>query len=218
MNRDLRRAQHTLTEGVIRRFWKAMTLSFPSLCVHDGVSLDYHQPFTASKAEYLADRLLKCHNTHVACPLFQYEYDPPNATPHHVSALTLTQMPSGQQVLSLFDPKGKGTERPREETLLMSILSKLIEQKSGRPTHYKLYDGKNLQSHDDIGLCQMFSLFYLYEYITEVTKLNPPSWRLVSDPNRFAAFIEQKRQGFNERTLHGFWQAYFQALQKQHQK
>lgn len=215
MQRDLRQAQYTLTESVIRKFWRALSLSFPSLCVQDGMSIDYHQPFNLPKVERLADKLTRCHRAHVACPLFQYEYDPPNTTPHHVSAVTLTQVPGQGQILALFDPKGTGSVRKREEALLMNILAECLRRRTHRPTSVRLYQGKNLQAHDDIGLCQMFSLFYLYEYVTEVNRL---SGSVVSDPNKMAPYIERKRGGFDEKTLHAFWQAYFQALHGQPRK
>ena len=41
MNKELLEAQQSLTEYVIRVFWKQITESFPSLCINDGISLDY---------------------------------------------------------------------------------------------------------------------------------------------------------------------------------
>jgi hypothetical protein len=212
MNKELKQAQHRLTESVIRKFWKAMTLSHPSMCVNDGVSIEYHQPFTQRHVDRLVDRLTQCKSSNVACPLFQYEYDPPNSTPHHVSAITITKFPT-YNVLSFFDPKGKGTERPREEELLMNVLCKSIEQRYGKKTLLRMYTGDNLQKNDDIGLCQLFSLFYLYEYIVEVNKLSPHTLETVTDPNEMVKLIRNKRGGYNEKTLFSFWKVWFPHLQ-----
>ena len=213
MNKELRQAQMKLTESVIRRFWRAMTLSFPSMCVNDGVSIEYHEPFTQQHVDRLVERLTKCKSANVACPIFQYEYDPPNSTPHHVSAITLTQLPT-HAVLSFFDPKGKGSIRPRQEELLMNILAKAIQEKTKRRVVLKMYNGDNLQKNDYIGLCQLFSLFYLYEYVTEVNKLTPQNLNTITDPNEMVQFIRKKRNGFTEKTLYSFWNGYFQSLRR----
>jgi hypothetical protein len=213
MNKELRYAQTKLTESVIRKFWKAMTLSFPSMCVNDGVSIEYHQPFTSRHVEHIVDQLTKCKSAHVACPLFQYEYDPPNSTPHHVSAITVTKSPK-LITLSFFDPKGRGSERPREEELLMKIIQKRIEEKTGKKTLLKIYNGENLQRRDDIGLCQLYSLFYLYEYVNEVSKLTPQALDVLSDPNAMVDYVKKKRGSYDEKTLLSFWNAYFQTLQR----
>lgn len=215
MNKDLKYAQTKLTESVIRRFWKSMTLSFPSMCVNDGVSIEYHQQFNQQHIDRIVEKLTRCKTSNVACPIFQYDYDPPNSTPHHVSAITLTHLPSSNvSVLSFFDPKGKGSLRPRQEELLMKVLAKAIEQKVGRKVVLKIYTGDNLQKNDYIGLCQLFSLFYLYEYVTEVSKLNPKSFSTLADPNSMVQFIRDKRRGFTDRTLLSFWNGFFQSLHR----
>lgn len=215
MNKDLKNAQSKLTESVIRRFWKAMTLSFPAMCVNDGVSIEYHKPFQQRNLDRIVEKLTRCNMaSNVACPIFQYDYDPPNSTPHHVSAITLTQLPSGNtSVLSFFDPKGRGSIRPRQEELLMGVLAKAIEQKTGRKVVLKMYSGDNLQKNDYIGLCQLFSLFYLYEYVTEINKLNPKSLDILTDPNVMVHYIREKRRGFTDKTLLSFWQGFFQSMQ-----
>lgn len=215
MNKDLKYAQSRLTESVIRRFWKAMTLSYPAMCVNDGVSIEYHKPFQQRNVDRIVDKLTRCKTSvNVACPIFQYDYDPPNSMPHHVSAITLTQMPNATTVLSFFDPKGRGSVRPRQEELIMGVLAKAIEKKTGRNVILKMYTGDNLQKNDDIGLCQLFSLFYLYEYVTEINKLNPKALSVLADPNAMVPFIRAKRRGFTDKTLLSFWQGFFPSMHR----
>jgi len=216
MNHDLKYAQSHLTEAVIRRFWKALTRSYPALCVNDGLSIEYHQEFTLRHVHAMVDKLTRCPGANVACPLFQYDYDPPNSTPHHVTAITLTQLPGQVCILSFFDPKGRGALHKRQEFLLMKVLARAIQQKTGRKVVVNIYQGDNLQKNDTIGLCQLFSLFYLYEYVTELNGPHPPPLTTLSDPNAMVAFIRKKRRGFTNRTLFAFWNGYFQSLH-QHQ-
>jgi len=213
MNKELQYAQNRLTESMIRKFWRAMTMSFPNMCVNDGISIEYHQQFQQRHIDQLVNKLTKCSSMNVACPIFQYEYDPPNSTPHHVSAVTLTQFPS-HSVLSFFDPKGHGSLRSREEELLTKILAKSISERIGQPVYVNIYTGDNLQKNDYIGLCQLYSLFYLYEYVTEITKLNPTSLKTLSTPNLMVDFIRDKRNGFTDRTIFSFWNGFFKYLHK----
>ena len=209
MNRELRFAQHNLTEYVIRRFWKALTLTFPSMCVNDGISIDYREHYlTANKMEHIVQKLTQCKSSHVACPFFQFDYDPSNSTPHHVTAVTLTKTDK-YNVLSFFDPKGKGSCRKKEEYALMKILVEKITEKTGIPTKLYIYNGKNLQQDDNIGLCQLYSLFYLYEFVNEVSAMSPKSIHTIVDPNRMVNHIAQKRGSFNDKTLFAFWNAFF---------
>lgn len=213
MNKELKYAQNRLTESMIRKFWRAMTMSFPAMCVNDGISIEYHDEFQQRHVDQLVDKLTRCKAMNVACPIFQYEYDPPNSTPHHVSAITLTHFPS-HSVLSFFDPKGTGSLRPREEELLTKILAKSISGRINKPVYTKIYNGDNLQKNDYIGLCQLYSLFYLYEYVTEVTKLKQKPLITLSDPNLMVEYIREKRNGFTDRTIYSFWNGFFQHLHK----
>ena len=211
MIRQLKFAQHNLTESVIRRFWKALTLTFPAMCVNDGISINYkNYQLTSLKLEPIVEKLTVCKSANVACPVFQFDYEPQNSTPHHVSAITLTKMHTGN-VLSFFDPKGRGSSRKTEEIAFLYLLVQKISERTGKRTKLLMYDGKNLQQNDDIGLCQLFSLFYLYEYVNEVTAMPPKSLDTFVDPNKMVKYIHKKRGGFNERTLYAFWNAYFRV-------
>jgi hypothetical protein len=211
MNAELKYAQKNLTESVIRKFWKAMTLSYPSMCVSNGVSINYHKHLDIHHFNQIVDQLTKCKSNFVATPLFQFEYEPKNTTPHHVSSLTLTKTPT-YYVLSLFDPKGSGSMRKKEEELFMNVLSKGIERKMKKPVHVKIYTGTNLQRTDFIGLCQLFSLYYLYEYILEVSKVRPQSLQVTTDPNNMVPYIQKKRGKFNDKLLLNFWNTFFKSL------
>ena len=157
MNRELRFAQNNLTEFMIRRFWKALTLTFPAMCVNDGISINFKENFmSTTRMEHMVDKLTQCKSSHVACPLFQFDYDPPNSTPHHVSALTLTRL-HNSNILSFFNPKGRGSCRKQQEHIFLNSISKQIAAKTGLPTKLFIYDGKNLQQDDNIGLCQLFN-------------------------------------------------------------
>lgn len=211
MSTELKKAQKNLTEGVIRRFWRAMTLSYPSMCVNNGISINYHKHMDIHHVQQMVQQLTKCKNANVATPLFQYEYDPGNATPHHLSAITLTKFPT-HYVLSLFDPKGKGSLRPKEEDLLMKILAKSIERQTKKKVNIQIYNGENLQKNDYIGLCQLFSLYYLYEYIIEITKTKSQTMDTLIDPNKMVQHIKTKRGHFNEKTLLHFWCTFFKNI------
>ena len=207
---QLKMAQHALTEQQIRTAWRGITHSFPTMCVNDGVIFEYNKRLTAQHVERMVHKLTKCPNRNVACPLFQYFYDPKNSTPHHVSAITLTHFP-GRCVLSFFDPKGRGSLRKKEESMLMHVLGKLISTQLKKPCTVMIYDGTNLQRTDNIGLCQLFSLFYMYEYIVQMTKpMNSLSIiRTIIDPNRMVNFIVNKHGKFDQRALLSFWNTYF---------
>jgi hypothetical protein len=218
MNKELRFAQNNLTEFMIRKFWKALTLTFPTMCVNDGISIDFNQNFMSPKRlENVVDKLVQCKNSHVACPLFEFNYDPPNSTPHHVSALTLTKF-HDYNILGFFNPKGHGSCRKQKELEFLKSISKQIAEQTSVSTKLFIYDGKNLQENDNIGLCQLFSLFYLYEYVTEINGLHGPRdchesrfLRTVSDPNKMVKYIQLKRGGFNDKTLFAFWNAFFRV-------
>jgi hypothetical protein len=209
MNSELKRAQKTLTEQKIRKFWTAMTLSFPTMCVQNGVQIDYKKPIDQNMINHMATQLIKCSSKNVATPLFQYNYDPPNSTPHHVSALTLTQLP-GEIILSLFDPKGKGMIRKREELSLVLLLAKTLERDLRKKVTLKVYNGYNLQQRDSIGLCQLFSLYYLYEYMVGMTnKKSIHNIHVFTDPNKFVQYIRHTKGHFNEENLFTFWKTFF---------
>ena len=224
MNKDLQRAQQNLTERVIRRFWQAMTLSHPQLCVNNGLSVNYHKHITVKQVEEMANVLTKCmvssekkkRKRFIATPLFQYYYDPPNKeTPHHVSAITLTCFPN-HTILSFFDPKGKGSLRPKEELLMLKILAQAIQERTKTPIKIHIYTGDNLQKQDYIGLCQLFSLFYLHQYITIVNKLvndnqmaSHLTWAICYDPNVVVNRIRHKYGHYGPSTLYAFWKENF---------
>lgn len=215
MNKELRFAQNNLTEFMIRKFWKALTLTFPAMCVNDGIVIDFDENFLSPKRmEHVVDKLIQCKSSHVACPLFEFNYDPPNSTPHHVSALTLTRLQQGN-ILSFFNPKGRGSCRKQQELIFITSVLNQITARTGVSTKLYIYDGKNLQQHDDIGLCQLFSLFYLYEYVTEINGLqgqnNSKLLQTISDPNKMVRYIELKRGGYNDKVLFAFWNAFFRV-------
>lgn len=166
MNDELTKARNSLTESAIRTFWKSLTQSFPNVCINDGINVNYDgtNEEMEKSIERMSKELSRCKYQNVATPLFQYNYEPDNSTPHHVSAVTLTKLPN-YCVLSLFDPKGKGSKRKKEEKDMMKAISKKITTLLGLPVRIKIYNGVNLQAKDYIGLCQLFSLYYLYQYI-----------------------------------------------------
>ena len=209
MKKELKHAQQTLTEDKIRRFWRAISLSFPELCVTDGLKVNYNKDVTAKELHHMCAQLTRCKSLCVATPLFHYHYDPPNETPHHVTAITLTKLPHRYH-LSLFDPKGRGSVRKSEEKLLMKKLAECIHEMAKVPVSIHIYEHTNLQLRDDIGLCQLFSLYYLYEYFKEVSewtrtkKQLAKSYHLVN-PRQMVEFIKKKRGGFDENNLLAFW-------------
>jgi hypothetical protein len=223
MQKELKFAQHNLTELVIRRFWKAMTRTFPAICVNDGMDITYQKnsenisDISKRQITNIVAKLLRCQGVHVAAPLFQYEYDPQNSVPHHVSAITLTKLTS-KYILSFFDPKGRGALRKQQELYIMSTVASEITQQTGIQTQLLIYDGKNLQINDEIGLCQLFSLFYLYEYVTEITSIHnkntPNMLHILYTPNDMVKYIDTKRKGFNSKILYAFWNAFFKIGRK----
>lgn len=216
MNRELKKAQQFLTEQKIRQFWKAMTISFPKICPNEGINVDFNKPITPSNVTHIVHILTKCSVEHVGAPIFGYNYEPDNPIPHHVSALTLTKLPKFY-VLSYFNPKGKESVRTRKENALLSLLATALESKLSYKIVINNYRGPNLQSKDHIGLCQLFSLFFLYTYIYEVNQSYSKSGRRyslehLSDPNFVLTHIQKKHNVFDEKLLFNFWQSFFQSI------
>ena len=221
MQKELKYAQQNMTENVIRKFWKEMTRMFPAICVNDGMDITFKKhsenisDLSHQQIASIVAKLLRCQGVNVAAPLFQYEYDPSNSVPHHVSAITLTKLRS-QYILSFFDPKGRGALRKQQILYIMSTVASEITRQTGIITKLLIYNGKNLQSNDDIGLCQLFSLFYLFEYVTEITTLNiknstPKVLRVLCTPNDMVKYIDTKRKGFDSKILYAFWNAFFKT-------
>jgi hypothetical protein len=236
MNEELSHAQQSLTEEVIRKFWRVITFANPNICVTDGLVIDYHSHFQERDLQQIVHQLVKCSEiSFVATPLFQYFYDPPNKeTKHHCTALTLTKLPD-QAVLSFFDPKGTGTLRPFEQAQFLKLLSVRLSAALHKPVAVKVFSGENLQKNDDIGLCQLFSLLYLYEYVQQVSKLDVKNIHAQSrscfvtsgghkcfdtlhtivDPNAMVEMIKAKHGSYSNRTLHKFWIKFFGPRQMQ---
>jgi hypothetical protein len=207
---ELLKAQQNLTEFKIRTFWSSLSQRFPDLCVQDGVVFDYKQKNNnknmIKQIEHLATILMKCGSYgHVATPLFQYCYEPNNDTPHHATSLTLTKNEE-IYIITLFNPKGKDSLRINNEKKMLEMLCAYMEQKYNIKVTYYLYKGKNLQNEDTIGLCQLYSLRYLLEYIVQIQR---KQIRNVSDPEYIIQMIQKKDHGFDELSLYRFWKKFF---------
>lgn len=212
MNKELLEAQQSLTEYVIRVFWKQITESFPSLCINDGISLDYKN-ITSKDLEKMVSSLSKCSDSHhVATPLFEYNFEPLNEMPHHLSAIVITKTPQ-VYYLSFFNPKGKRSFRKEEEKKIITNVAFEIEKRTHRKVMVTIYDGDNLQIHDKIGLCQLYSLFYLYEYMLLITGTETISDKTpLINPHAMVQYIIQKRGSFDEKILYVFWKTVLQLL------
>lgn len=198
---ELKNAQTFLRENVLRSFWRRMTKSSPNICVDEGISIDFSRPLSKRKLFEIVERLTKCAGRKmiVATPLYQYNFEPDNTNPHHVSAITLRQNGSGKNsfyTLNMFNPKGKDSLRKEQEKIFLTLLQKLLEVKLQAPVKIHQYLGQNLQRNDSIGLCQLYSLMYLYEF----TK-TPQN----TDPEKFVRFIRTKNGSYDKKTLLKFW-------------
>ena len=221
INEQLKHAQCVLTEDEIRKFWTAMTRSFPEICVNNGLVIDYNKDIYLRHINDMGLKLTKCHHLHVATPLFQYYYDPKNETPHHATALMLTKLKKNY-ILTFFDPKGWGSLKKKEEKYLLDKLAKIIEKNYKIKVDIKIYNGKNLQVNDNVGLCQLFSLRFLCEYIQQIQQskklsgINREQWLIENtDPDQIIKNIIKKDGKFNEKSLFKFWNTYFNYLKKQ---
>ena len=228
MNNELFEAQQSLNEYVIRVFWKQITESFPSLCINDGISIDYKN-ITLKDLEKMVSSLSKCSDSyHVATPLFEYNFEPLNKMPHHISAIVITKT-SQVYYLSFFNPKGKTSFRKEEEEKIITRIAYEIEKKTHRKVVVTIYNGDNLQMYDKIGLCQLYSLFYLYEYMLLITgpenisdkrpenisdkrPENISDKRPLVNPHAMVQYIIQKRGSFDEKILYVFWKTVLQLL------
>jgi hypothetical protein len=196
---ELKKAQKFLKEKVIRSFWKRLTHAHPHTCVNDGLALNYNKPLSKLELFRIVDKLTKCSEKQlcVATPLYQYNYDPGNQHPHHISALTLKyNSRDGVYMLNMFNPKGKSSTRKKQEEIMLLLIARLLRVKLKRPVVIHRYMGPNLQQKDDIGLCQLYSLFYLFEYVQRPANIAPTD---------FIRYIKQRRGHFNEKTLLQFW-------------
>lgn len=199
---ELRKAQYYLNEASLRSYWKKITQKNPNICVDDGISLDFSNKIHKHELFDIVNKLTKCSskNLMVATPFYQYNFEPENPTPHHVSAVTLEKY-KGKYILSLFNPKGINSKRKAQEMTFLKILQRLIKYKLKTKVDVKVYDGKNLQSNDNIGLCQLFTLFYLNEYVNH--KKNNVH------PRDFVRQIEMKYGKYDREILLKFWCKHF---------
>lgn len=222
-NKILKQAQQKLNAHVIRHFWRALTLAYPSMCVNDGISIDFRRNMTVEYIQNIATQLMRCPNKlYTASPVFEYWFEPDNRdTPHHLSALTLTKFHNAY-VVSFFNPKGKSSMQRKRETEFLHGLANIIEHQYRRPVKVYTYDGNNLQNKDYIGLCQLYSLFYLYEYIQNVKTPSSGSMPVfynqsytqgsgmdsqtgVVQPNVMVETIKTKYKQYDNKTLAKFY-------------
>ena len=214
MLQELKVAQATLIESEIKRFWTAMTRYFPHMCVNDGVHIDYEKPILMRHVHDIVGKLMKCDsNLHVATLFFQYNYEPKNDTPHHATAITLTK-DRDRTYLTLFNPKGRSSKRKKHEEFLLKKMAHVIQThyRKNIPIEINIYNGKNLQLNDNIGLCQLYSLRYLLEYVVRAQNFVPSTTKdlkKITIPHEIITFIEQKDGDFSEPALYNFWKKYF---------
>ena len=195
--KELEKAQNFLRENVIRSFWKKLTTQHPSTCVHEGISIHFDQPLTKEALFEMVDKMTQCSHKKlaVAAPLYQYNFEPDNSTPHHISALTLNRH-GDNYILTLFNPKGKGSLRKKQEKIFLDLLKKLLQIKLQSKVIVRQYSGPNLQINDNVGLCQLYSLLYLYEYVNHPQDITP---------DKFIKHIRKKHGHYNQKTLLNFW-------------
>ena len=204
MQKELKTAQSSLTEGKIRDFWQKMTQKHQDMCVNGGIRIDFDRNFTQAIFDDILEQLLKCAHSGlvVATPLFEYNYDPDNSIPHHVASLTLFYDRNNSNIiLNYFNPKGKSSPRLQKEKRLMTALGQMIKQRTGKPVFTYMFYGKNMQIDDNIGLCQLYSLYYLYNFIK-----NPQP----QSPSYFIRSIELQDGTFNEKQLYDFTRNIFE--------
>ena len=197
--KELKRAQNTLTESNIRGLWSTITRARPHMCVHDGIRLDFARPFSSACVDSILEKLLKCSHTGktIATPIYGYNYEPDNVPPHHAMAITLFFNPKTQTfTLNMFNPKGKDSPRKKKEIRLMKAIGARIRNRTHLPVNVYYYNGPNIQENDTIGLCQLYSLLYLYEFIQRPNG-KPPSKTLGS--------LQKHTGSIDPHTLLGFW-------------
>jgi hypothetical protein len=179
-----------------------MTAKQPDICVHDGIRIDYEKRFTAHTVQDVLTKLLKCSHTGkvVATPIYGYNYDPENVNPHHVTGMTLFYNPRTKSyTFNYFNPKGARSVRKRREIRLLERIGGAIQKNTGNKVNIYYYNGSNLQEDDSIGLCQLYSLLYLFEFLGR-----PGAY----SPSTFVQRIQNQRGSFNEKTLLAFYRAF----------
>jgi len=217
MANELKKAQRTLTEETIRILWTKICHLHPEMCIQSGIRLDFEFPITERTSYDITNKLLRCSNTGkiVATPIYGFNYDPPNENPHHVTALTLCYDSQRKRyLLNYFNPKGReSTQREREIKLLASIGYHIQSRTNHVPVIIHYYDGKNLQKSDNIGLCQLYSLYYLLHFLHKSYRMRESRLyhtQLVETPcaltpSQLLQYIEQKNGPINQKQLEKFW-------------
>lgn len=199
----LRRVQRSLTEPAMRKFWTKMTSAHPNICVNNGITLQFDKNFTEAVITDVMRQMLRCSSTGkvLATPVYGYNYDPENELPNHVTAISLFYDPAAKRYnLNYFNAKGAQSVRKRKEMCLIRSIGKKIEEETKKPVDIYYFNGKNLQENDDIGLCQLYSMYYLKEFIK-----NPHS----GGPSVFVRNIINEYGAFNEKPLLEFANKYF---------
>lgn len=209
--REFRYAQDTLTEDVIRPFWKEFTSQYPRFCVQGGIAVDFDTRLNEEVAHFVAQQLSLCDSKIVAAPLFEYNFEPSNPLPHHLAALTVVHF-SDRIVVGLFNPKGRDGERSELEFRLFTMVCQSLSQKHHKRVQFVRYEGMDLQQDDFIGLCQLYSLLYLYMFVTESAQHYRNHYNYQQEPSPTVAFpdllverIKEKHGSYDENLLHWFW-------------
>lgn len=210
MSINLKQAQRHLTEQRMRMFWSHLTDQYQTICTHSGLSLDWKQPLSMLQVKQMVQDLLKCHTVIVACPVYMYDYDAKADPPHHVTALTLIKCQEKGIFLSYFNAKGKKSPRLAQETQWLNLMAQQLQQHFGLPVKVQMYTGRNIQDQDYIGLCQLYSMFYLCQFIEKVHHVMTTSrlcqtLSMISNPNTFVTTLKK----YNETGLKQFYQLYF---------
>lgn len=174
--RDFKRIQNLLTESTIRGLWSSITRKHPEICLNDGIRLDFNRRFSEKCIYNVMRQLLQCSHSGktVVTPIYSYHYEPDNDPPNHMMALTLFyDQPRRRLIMNLFNPKGRESPRKPKEVRFMRRLGHMIRHQTHIPLCVYYYNGPNIQKNDTIGLCQLYSLLYLYEFIRHPNAKGP---------------------------------------------
>ena len=201
--RDLKRIQNLLTESTIRGLWSSITRKHPEICLNNGIRLDFSRRFSEKCIYGVMRQLLQCSHSGktLVTPIYSYHYEPDNDPPHHMMALTLFYQKSKHRlILNLFNPKGRESPRKPKEIRFIRRLGQLIRDQTQTPVLVYYYNGPNIQKHDRIGLCQLYSLLYLYEFIRH-PNAKGPSYTLKCLQKHIGKLDQKKLWHFWQKTL-----------------
>lgn len=172
----LRKAADFLRHDVINRIWVRVCRRYPVVCIIKGMFVNFNAPYELH-VEQQARQMLSCTRPVMAFPCYLFHYLQRLAnksdTPHHCAGMTIVKnIEKKEAVVSFFDPRGTQQRRTEEMQKILNVWKSVLHEQGFQTVYTHLYTQQNLQDDDRIGLCQLFSLFFLTYFIQSTASLN----------------------------------------------